>query len=445
MPLSGQPARHARGRAAAGLPMMRGDPEAVHGLGGGKTAIKRIEKVSSVGDWHALNDQDLLDKAAKLYHALAKLTNYGKMPGPDREAALNQVAEEAIARTLHEAGATPSSWSSSSSSSSSPAPARSGKEEAEEGLTEYNILDPSQSLEKVSATMRRLAPGKASVRGPLARMADASERRRTDIKEVLDTMRKKEEIAEAIAAATGKAPGDVAPTKVGLVIEKLPVPAQRFVTSMTTQWPTVFELNPSWVAKIERDLLAAHLYPPRGASSHYLATVIQDIAEMLDKEQARLENPSRSSLRLHARRKTGRRAANPLVEYGGEEPYGVSGMTEFIHQGAQQSGGSPADPYDAPGPDVETTAFNPPGTVTIGDGHELPTPQFSYATPEQRLQQQEVLHGRHQQHRKAKAHQAGHAPNRLAKGHGGALGGLSGRSGGSASGKRVSRAFGGIC
>ena len=241
-------------------------------------------------------------------------------------------------------------------------------QELDEQLQEiYNGMEDGDR----TSEPRRLGPGKASLKGLLSRVAAQGDELEGRTALELQRMRRME-----------ASRSDPTLTKIGLVLDTLPERARAFIMSMRTRWPEVFAANPAWIAKIERDIKSAHLYPPRGAASNYLDSVLTDLGEMLDKEQQREENPSRSVLRSLARRKAGsQRVANPVIEYNGEDPYGVNGMTDFVHQGAQLSGGTAADPYDAPGPDAEDTCYNPQGTVTIGEGKPLHFPIFSYGRP----------------------------------------------------------------
>ena len=428
-PMGGLKPRHAGNARSVKLAFTRGAAGAAHGLGGGKTKSyrKQIEEAATISQWGEIVDEPSLLPVITAYLRAALLSAepiLKKKPAAQAAEMRSQITVEAIDQVLNQR-------SSSSSSSSSPPP-RADPNETYEETYEETEAPPSQTT-----------AGKAQVRGHLARVAgDAAETRREDVKEFLRAEKRNAELAEA-KAITGRSPGDAAVKRIGLILETLPAAAQRFLTGMVTKWPTVFTLNPSWVGRITRDVRAAHLYPPRGSNpQEFLDSVIEDLAEMLAKEEDRESHSSSASRMRSVGRRRGALQRSPIAQPGGID-FDLYEETRagFVHPKSSDRTAPGYHTYSG-GPYVDNTyAIDYDASAT---SLSAPMPHTNYATPEQRLQAAEAVSAARSKARKIRRKKACGSCGRSggACPTGGAcpapvrLGGRSGKSNNSGSGLR---------
>ena len=421
-PLGGPKPHHPGHARSVKLAFTRGAAGAAHGLGGGRKSYrKQIEEAATISQWGEIVDEPTLLPVITAYLKAALLRAepiLSRKPAAQAAEMRSQITVEAIDQVLNQR-------SSSSSSSSSPPP-RADPNETYEETYEEREPPPSQTT-----------AGKAQVRGHLARVAgDAAETRREDVKEFLRAEKRKAELAEA-NAMTGRTSGDAAVKRIGLILETLPAAAQRFLSGMVTKWPTVFTLNPSWVGRVTRDVRAAHLYPPRGSNpQEYLDSVIEDLAEMLTKEEDRESHPSSASRMRSVGRRRGTLQRTPIAQPGGID-FDLYEETRagFVHPKSSDRTAPGYHTYSG-GPYVDNTyAIDYDASAT---SLSAPMPHVNYATPEQRLQMAEVRSGRRKAGDKRKTPK--HIPLASSTGSGAALrapcGGRSGKTNNSGSGLR---------
>lgn len=221
--------------------------------------------------------------------------------------------------------------------------------------------------------------GKTSLSGPLGRMGQEREAERV-AEQAERLLSRRTRMAQETIRDIDQIPGHED-------LVDLPASAQRWLTMAPERWSGVLGQNPHWMGKILKDLHAAYRFPPRGASTGYLASVIRDLTAMLDKEEGRMMSSSHSRLRSRALLKQVRsRPNNPIPRYDDTLDYVE---TDYVRGVARVAPGF--ETYEA-GPNVQQTYAMPHGDTLIGKGRALAIPHTEYATPEQRLLQKEAIH-----------------------------------------------------
>lgn len=250
------------------------------------------------------------------------------------------------------------------------------------GLTSFGTvttLAAPKTKDLIASLLTGQKAGKARLSGPLGRMQSEREVEKLAQRvedQLYDRTRMRQETTRDI---------DQIPGYEDLV--DLPESAQRWLTKAPERWSEVFGQNPHWMQKILKDLHNAYRFPPRGASTGYLSSVIRDITAMLDKEAGRMMSSSHSRLRSRALLKEVRsRPNNPIPRYDDTLDYVP---TDYVRGVARVAPGH--ETYEA-GPNVQQTYAMPHGDSLIGKGQPLHVPHTEYATPEQRLLQKEAIH-----------------------------------------------------